>query len=302
MEHKTYDVLIVGGSYAGLQAALTLARSLRTVLVLDDQQPANKYAPKSHNFLLHDGDDAAHLRAIAREQALAYPTIEILEHTAVFAEKNNKLFTVKDSDGNTFTSRKLLLATGLKDIMPDINGFEECWGKSIVHCPYCHGYEIKDKDLGIMTFPEAAVEFVPLVYNLSSKITLFLDGEPEKKTQNFIADKNIKLVKENIAEALHENGQLHTVVTKEGGAYPLDALFVSLNCSQQNELAIQLGCKICDDRFIDVDVVGQTNIPGLYAAGDCTTPMRAISVAIAAGYKAGIAINNELIEDSLKKD
>ena len=302
MEHKTYDVLIAGGSYAGMQAALTLVRSLRSVLILDDAQPANRYAPHSHNLLLHDGDDPARLQTVARQQVLAYPNVEITENRAISAKKNKGVFTVKDNEGNTYTSKKLLIATGLKDIMPDINGFEECWGKSIVHCPYCHGYEIKDKDLGIMTFPEAAVEFVPLVYNLSSKIILFLDGDAEKKTGNFIADKNIKLVKERIAKVLHDNGQLHTVVTKEGGAYPLDALFVSLNCSQKNDLASQLGCKMCDDRFIDADVVGQTNIPGLYAAGDCTTPMRAISVAIVAGYKAGIAINNELIEDSLKKD
>ena len=301
MEQKLYDVLIVGGSYAGLQAAMTLGRCLRDVLVIDNGLAANRFAPQAHNLIGYDDTEPDRIRRWAREQVLTYPTVKVQQGsvTSVQVQKEGAIITAQDDEGNNYIARKLLLATGLTDLLPDINGFKECWGKSIVHCPYCHGYELRGKELGIMAGAGAAITFLPLVYNWSEKLTLFINEEPAEETGKFIKDRNIKVVRSAIREVQHKDGYLNNIITEDGTEHMLDGLFASLPCDQQTEIVAQLGCTLDDSGFIETNVVGSTNIPGVYAAGDCTTPMRAISVAIATGYKAGIGINNELLNETM---
>lgn len=298
MEQKLYDVLIVGGSYAGLQAAMTLGRCMREVLVIDNDKSANRFAPQAHNLIGYDDTEPDKIRRWAKEQVLNYPTIHMHKGTltSVQVQKDGTI-TAADEQGNDYTAKKLLLATGLKDVLPDITGFEECWGKSAVHCPYCHGFEVRGKRLGVMAGAGAAITFLPLVYNWSEKLTLFIEEDPAEETGTFIKDRRIEVVRSAIAELQHTDGYLRNVVTADGEDHVLDTLFVSLPCEQQTDIIAQLGCKLDDSGFVETNVVGSTNIPGVYAAGDCTTPMRAISVAIAGGYKAGIGINNELLKE-----
>lgn len=301
MEQKLYDVLIVGGSYAGLQAAMTLGRCMRDVLVIDNSTPANRFAAQAHNLIGYDDTEPDRIRRLAKEQVLGYPTVHLHQGTltSVLVQKEGDIITATDEEGNNYIAKKLLLATGLKDILPDIKGFAECWGKSVVHCPYCHGFEVRGKELGLMASSSALINFLPLIHNWSEKITLFIDEDFAEETEHFIKERNIKVVRSEIAEVQHVDGYLTNVITADGEDHMLDALFVSLPCEQQTDIVAQLGCKLDESGFIETNVVGATNVPGVYAAGDCTTPMRAISVAIAAGYKAGIGINNELITERL---
>jgi len=151
-----HDVIIIGGSYAGLSAAMTLGRSMRKVLIIDSGKPCNRQTPYSHNFITHDGETPAAIAQKAREQVLKYPTVQLVNDTALRASKNENGFEIITASEAAYNTTKIIFATGVLDIMPDIKGFAECWGISILHCPYCHGYEVKDKPLGIIANGDVA--------------------------------------------------------------------------------------------------------------------------------------------------
>ncbi|MGE4512522.1 MAG: NAD(P)/FAD-dependent oxidoreductase, partial [Chryseobacterium sp.] len=142
---NNFDVIIIGGSYAGLSAGMALGRSLRNVLIIDSEKPCNRQTPHSHNFITQDGKRPKEISDLAKEQVAKYETVSFFNGTVIKTSKNDNGFEVETSYGEKFTAKKIILATGLKDIMPDIEGFSECWGISVIHCPYCHGYEVKDR-------------------------------------------------------------------------------------------------------------------------------------------------------------
>jgi thioredoxin reductase len=294
---KIYDAIIVGGSYAGWSAALALGRSLRNVLVIDSGRPCNAQTPHSHNFLTQDGTPPGEIAAIAKEQVLRYPTVRDLNDLVVSATKQEDTFVVKTQSGENFTSRKLLLATGVKDTLPDIEGLKECWGISVLHCPYCHGYEVKNTKLGIIANGDVATEFTKMINHWSKNLTLFTNGpstlsaEQAKEVDQF----SIETITSPLKKIHHANGQLTKVELKDGREITLNALFTRVPFIHHTDIANQLGCDFTDTNFIKVDDVGKTNVPGLYAAGDCTTMFRSVSITVAGGTKAGIGINKELI-------
>ena len=149
-DNKDPEVIILGGSYAGLSAAMALGRSLRRVLIIDSGLPCNRQTPHSHNFLTQDGEQPAEIARKAKEQVLSYPTVHLLEETAVKGEKTQNGFLITTASGQRFTAKKLIIATGIKDLLPDLKGFAECWGISVVHCPYCHGYELGGGPVGVI--------------------------------------------------------------------------------------------------------------------------------------------------------
>ena len=165
MDNAVVDVAIIGGSYAGLSAALALGRARRQVVVLDSGRPCNRQTPQSHNFLTQDGSTPAALAATARAQVLAYPTVQIRDEAAVAATGENNDFTIITASGAVVRARKLLFASGIRDIMPDLPGFAESWGISAIHCPYCHGYEYRDQPTGILANGDVAAEMGPLIRN-----------------------------------------------------------------------------------------------------------------------------------------
>src|SRR5690606_24367400 len=145
---KDFEVIIIGGSYAGLSAAMALGRALRHVLIIDGGQPCNKQTPHSHNFITQDGKTPKEISSLAKQQVEEYETIKFYKGLAANATKTDKGFKITTDTNDTFTAKKLIFATGLKDIMPGIIGFAECWGISVNHCPYCHGYEYRNKNTG----------------------------------------------------------------------------------------------------------------------------------------------------------
>lgn len=293
------DVLIVGGSIAGLSAALVLGRSRRTVLVLDAGKPANRQTPHSHSFLTRDGTPPAQLATLAREQALAYPTVTLRNATVTQAVREDELFSVKTEVGEDFRAKRLLLATGVADQLPNLPGFAECWGISVLHCPYCHGYEVRDQRLGVLANGDAAFEFARLLLNWSRDLTLFTNGPStlnEAQSQT-LTRFGIGLVETPLAAIPHENGTLSGLVLADGRTHPLDAVFARVPFAQSSDLAEQLGCATGDWGLLKTDDFGKTSVNGVFAAGDNTTLMRQVVAAAANGAKAAAFINRDLVEE-----
>ncbi len=146
---NNFDVIIIGGSYSGLSAALALGRSLRHVLIIDSGKPCNEQTPHSHNFLTHDGETPRSIASKAKEEVSKYETVHFHSGLAVRGEKTDSGFEITTEAGESFTAKKLIFATGVRDIMPEIDGISECWGISVIHCPYCHGYEVRGEKTGL---------------------------------------------------------------------------------------------------------------------------------------------------------
>ncbi|GAB4021977.1 NAD(P)/FAD-dependent oxidoreductase [Spirosoma koreense] len=295
-----YEVIIVGGSYAGLSAALVLGRSLRRVLVLDSGKPANRQTPHSHSFLTRDGATPAALTATARQQALAYPTVILETAVVTTAERRDAQFVVTTDTGATYSASRLVLATGLMDELLPIPGFAECWGISVLHCPYCHGYEVHGQPLGVLANGEEGFEFARLIHHWSSQLTLFTNG-PSTLTDEQTATlqrHQISIVETPISTIPHQDGQLTGLLLTDQRHHPLTALFARVPVRQASTLAEQLGCLHDEKGFVQVDEWGRTSQPGIFAAGDTHTMMRQVMIAGANGLRAAVVINKELIEEA----
>lgn len=295
-----YDVIIVGGSYAGLSAAMSLGRALRKVLVIDAGDPCNKQTPHSHNFLTQDGMKPADLAAISREQVSKYDTISFVHDVAIKGEKKEDRFVISTSGGDEYLSSKLLFATGLKDTLPDIKGLAECWGITALHCPYCHGYEVKQSKIGIFGNGDLGFDLSKLISNWTKDLTLFTNGSStvSEEQTNKLHRHNIRIIEKPIAELDHRSGHLRGVLFTDGTTEELSAIFLRSVLTQKCEIPVQLGCEMNEHGFLIVDGFQQTNIRGIFAAGDNTTMMRAVANAVASGNKAGAVINKDLIEES----
>jgi thioredoxin reductase len=294
---NSYEVIIIGGSNAGMSAAMTLGRSLRQVLVIDNGLPCNRQTPASHNFLTRDGATPAFLAAVAKEQVLAYPTVEWLHETVNRVELTEEGVIVSTSGALKVEARFLLLASGVKDEMLPIPGFAECWGISVLHCPYCHGYEVRNEELGVLSNGEMAMEFTQLIRQWSRKIQLLTNGESMfTQEQQTILDKACIPVKSSpVKEIFHQDGHLYQVQLEDGTLIPLKALFARIPFSQ-SPLVQQLGLSLNDHGYIAVNPFQQTSLTNVFASGDCTTPMRSVSTAVAQGTMAGAAINKFLLD------
>lgn len=297
MEH--FDVVIVGGSYAGLAAAMALGRSLRKVLVIDSGLPCNRQTPYAHNFITHDGERPAVVAQKAKEQVMLYPSVQFINGLAVDARKEGDEFVVETATGSAFAAPKLLFATGVEDIMPDIPGFGECWGISVMHCPYCHGYEVRNKKLGLIANGDMAYEFVRLVHQWSKDIVLFTHGPAAIQSQHIkkFERHGIAVIETPVDAIVHDKGVLEKMVLKDGTSVALEGIFARPAFRQHCSLPEKLGCLLTQSGHLHIDDFGKTNISGVFAAGDNATMFRSLAVASAAGNKAGGGINKELAEE-----
>ncbi|MCV9932407.1 NAD(P)/FAD-dependent oxidoreductase [Flavobacterium sp. LS1R47] len=299
INNNKYDVIIIGGSYAGFSAAMALGRSLRKVLIIDSGKPCNQQTPYSHNFITHDGKKPSDINAKAKKQVLKYPTVSFLEDKVSKVLKKESDFEINTQKGETFTSRKILFTTGLKDIFPKINGFAECWGISILHCPYCHGYEVKNEKTGIIANGAMGFEFTKMVSNWTKDLTVFTNGETSltKEQSTILEKKNITIVETQIDYFQHNEGKLMSIIFKDGTKTAVKALYAKPPFEQHSLLPQELGCEITEQGLIKVDAFQKTTIAGIYAAGDNSTFVRSLALAVSSGSVAGALINKELIEE-----
>lgn len=295
-----FDTIIIGGSYAGLSAAMALGRSLRSVLIIDNGKPCNQQTPHSHNFLTQDGKTPAEISAIARDQVAQYDTVQFLSDSVSAASSLDDIFTVETTAQKQYRAKKLIIATGIRDIMPMIPGFSDCWGISVIHCPYCHGYEFRGKRTGILVpeDPAAALHLSGLVKNLTSHVTLFTNGNNPFDTADMLnfRDRDIQVNDDKIGEIIHQNGKLEYIKMENGELIASDALYARVPFDLHHNIAEQLGCSKTEMGLVQIDSYQQTTVPGVYACGDIANPMRAVASAVYTGNLAGAMVNKTLCQ------
>ena len=296
-QENSYEIVVVGGSYSGLSAAMALGRSLRKTLIIDSGLPCNRQTPHSHNFITHDGRKPADIAHDAKQQVLAYPTVKAISDRVVEVTGEDHNFTIQAATGNSYNAKKLLFATGVKDIMPAIDGFAACWGITILHCPYCHGYEVRGKNTGILVNDESAMEFAKLIRHWTDQVTVFTNGEA-KFNKDELKDLGVPIEEKAIANIKQANGFISAIQFTDGSTISLDALYHRPAFEQHCEIPVTIGCEMTETGHIKVNESQQTTLPGIYASGDCTTRMRAVSVSVAQGSVAGSMLNHELISGS----
>ncbi|MNV11216.1 NADH dehydrogenase [compost metagenome] len=295
-----FDVIIIGGSYSGLSAALSLGRSLRRVLIIDSGKPCNAQTPHSHNFLTHDGEAPKSIATKAKEEVLKYETVQFYSGLAIRGEKTDSGFEITTETGEIFTAKKLIFATGVRDVMPEIEGIADSWGISVIHCPYCHGYEVRGEKTGLLANGDIAFEFSKMVHHLTKDLTIFTNGQSTmtQEQSDQLKNKGIKIIETEIASLKHTQGQIEAVIFKDGTSLDLKALYAKLPFEQHSDIPEKMGCAFSSSGHIQVDVFQKTSIPGVFACGDNTTQMRSVSNVVAAGTFAGTMTNKELIDES----
>jgi len=300
---KTFEVIIVGGGPAGLSAALILGRCSRKVLVCDDGRYRNAYSKAMHGFLSRDGIDPAKLRKISRQQLEKYKTIEIRNVTVVDAIRKDGEFHLTLENGHRVKSKKLLLATGLRDKWPEYKGAKELYGRSIFHCPYCDGWELMNQPLAIFGKGDQKGGALSLELTLWSKdIVLCTDG-PSQLSDSYrkrLIDKKIRIREERISELVSSEGILREIVFEKGDKLKRRAIFFCSTSPQRSDLAAKLGCFFDEEGGVKVGKFEATNVPGLFVAGDATREVLHALVAASEGVEAAVAINTSLLKKELE--
>lgn len=224
----------------------------------------------------------------------------MLHGTAVSAAALSDGWAVTNAEAQVFTCRRLLLTAGLKDELPPITGFAACWGITAVHCPYCHGYEIRHQPTGILANGDAAFHYVQMVSQLTSQLTVFTNGPADftEQQRTQLRQKNILVIEKEILEIIHQQGLIQKLVLEDGNEMLVKALYARPAFQQHCTIPAQLGCAVTPQGLLTVDAFFKTTVPGVYAAGDCASPMRSVAVAVASGMSAAAFINKELIEEA----
>lgn len=299
IDHKDFDVIIIGGSYAGLSAAMALGRSLRNVLIIDSGLPCNRQTPHSHNFLTQDGEQPNIIAEKAKAQLLNYTTVKFSNDLAISGKKSENGFLITTQTGQEFKAKKLVFATGVKDTMPPIKGFAECWGVSLVHCPYCHGYELRNKKTGIMANGEKAFHLASLVNNLTDNITVLTSGKadfrPEQITR--LTRHNIEIIDTEVSEIEHNNGYVKNVIFNKGNRMAFDCVYAAIPFTQHSDIPVSIGCELTEQGYIKVDSFQKTTIDGVFACGDNSAMMRSVANAVYSGNLTGAMVNKELTDE-----
>jgi thioredoxin reductase len=295
--NRNYEVIIIGGSHAGLSAAMTLGRSLRHTLVIDAGEPCNRFTPHAQNFITQDGQSPQEIRRISLAQLETYETIHFLEAKATHIERVGNKWQIKMID-QTFESPLIILATGLKDELPDWEGALACWGKSLIHCPYCHGYEWRNKKTALIASADKAAHLVPLIHQLTSQLTLLTNGQDQltKDLREALSDKHIPWDTRSILRMEHQDGYLKSIHFVTGLPIKVEAAYGVFPVRQSSDFAFELGANLNDNGFIQVDAMQQTTVKGLLACGDATGMMRSVAAATSSGQMAGAMANKWLAD------
>jgi thioredoxin reductase len=303
-EHPSivHDVAIIGAGPAGLAAALALGRSRRTVALIDAGKPRNRFTPGMHNVIGFDGVPPSTFRESGLRTLAPYGIVPVQDEAIVATRRDEHLFDIETATGKAFTARRLLLTTGFRDVLPDLPGFQERWGKDVLHCPYCHGYEVRDTRIGVFGIVPEAIGHVLLQRQLSADTTLFLNGidvaDDAIELRRLVA-MGVTIERRPVRElVLHATDRhLEGVALDDGSIVGLDALFVVPKVNISSPLIDGLGLETTDGwqgRWVITQQGGRTNVPGVFAAGNLAEPMGAVPSAIASGSMAGAFINSDL--------
>jgi thioredoxin reductase len=300
---QDYDVVVVGGGAAGLSGALVLGRARRRVAVVDAGQPRNAPAAHMHGFLGSDGLPPAELLAKGRAEVAGYGVDVIsgsVESITLSAAPSGPRLLLRLVDGSVLRARRVLVTTGLRDDIPDIPGVRERWGRDLLHCPYCHGYEVRDQPLGVLGGTPEAIAHAHLLRQWSDDVVLFTNGNPVTvdQRQQLVA-RAIGVVDAPIASLVVEHDRLVGVAAADGRVVRRSAVFVRPQFVPNDTLLTDLGCATHANGWVAVDATGATSLPGLWAAGNAVNPRAQVITAAGEGSAAAIAINQDLVEEDL---
>ncbi|WP_236782946.1 NAD(P)/FAD-dependent oxidoreductase [Arthrobacter sp. QXT-31] len=302
---KIYDVVVVGGGAAGLSAAVTLSRALRSVVVIDAGEPRNGRSPEVHGFLAHEGLPPGELLAAGRTEVRAYGG-EILQGRAVSARKEAGIFITELQDRRSLRSRRLLIASGFEDELPEVTGINKRWGRDVLHCPYCHGWEIRDRAIGILATEPAAVQEALLFRQWSGNVTFFqhLLEDLDSGDREQLEARSIRVVKGRVAALEISQDTLRGLRVASGQSVACDYLVVKPTARTESPVLQSLGLQQADGaaqgRHLGADPNGLTTAAGVWAAGNICDPTAEVITAASAGVKAATAINADLVDEDTR--
>ena len=299
MSKEQWDVIVIGGGVAGLSAALILARAQRRVLILDAQSPRNRYAAHMHGVLGRDGYSPLDLVADGAREVRAVGGV-ILQTTARAARSVSGGFEVTTTDGIVVSGRHLIFATGARDLLPDIPGLAEQWGRGVVACPYCDGYENRDRTIGVLAASIAGLHKAHMLRSYSADIVVFtaLAGDVPASDRELLEARGMRIETTPVKETVIDGSTLTGLVLENGTSIPIDVVFVEPPLIAQDELLQQLGAALSDSPFgpwTSVDAAGRTSVPGVWAVGNAANPTALVPIAAGSGATAALALNAELI-------
>jgi thioredoxin reductase len=301
---QAFDCVIVGAGPAGLSAALMLGRCRRKVLVCDIGEPRNVRAAGLHNYLTRDGTRPAEFLDLARQEVARHPNVTFRRVEVLDAARSPDGFRIVCADGRQVAARKLLLATGVVDELPAIDGLEALYGTSVHHCPYCDGWEWRDQPIAVYGSGEEG-KALALGLTVWSKDVVLCTGGPSGLTEEDLeqlAQEGIEVRQEPVARLEGRDGLLERLVFETGGSLPRRALFICSGQHQRSALARKLGCRFTSKGAVDTGTCEATDVPGLYVAGDASKEAQFVIVAAAEGAEAGMAINKALLKDDLAQN
>lgn len=295
-----FDVVVIGGGAAGLSAALVLARARRRVLVVDARAPRNARAAHMHGFLSRDGFPPAELLALGREEAAGYGAT-IVDDVVEAVDTAASGFRVVLRGGEPVRARRLLVATGLRDELPDVPGLRERWARDVLHCPYCHGFEVKDRRLGVLGGSSEAIRYAQIVRQWSGDVVYFAAaGLPTEDERRGLAARSIDVVEGTVRRVLVEDDRLCGLELDDGRAVELDALFVPPRFVPNDELLLGLGCELDQDGWAIADRTGRTSVAGVWVAGNVADLRAQVITAAGQGSTAAIALNADLVDEDVR--
>jgi thioredoxin reductase len=296
-----YDVAVIGGGAAGLSAALVLSRARRKVAVVDAGNPRNAPAAHLHGYLSRDGFSPGDLLRCGRKEVQHYGG-EFVDGTVTdLAGDDRSGFRAGLADGQRISARRLLITTGLRDELPDLPGLWERWARDVLHCPYCHGHEVRDRRIGVLGGTAGSVRYAQIVRQWTHDLIYFTTPgtlTTDERTQ--LAARGVGIVEGVIERLVIDDDQLRGVELRDGRVVPRDALFVPPRFVPNNHLLTVLGCDVDNDGWVTTDTTGRTSVAGVWAAGNVVDPRAQVITAAGAGSAAAIALNADLVDDDVR--
>ncbi|MDX8350455.1 NAD(P)/FAD-dependent oxidoreductase [Cognatiyoonia sp. IB215446] len=295
------DVAIVGGSFAGLSAALPLARMRRQIALFDHEVTRNRFASASHGFLGQDGSSPNEIRATGRRELSVYPTAQVLKEKVESVIRKAGAFRLETDQGTSLDAKRLILATGQRDLLPDIPGLADCWGQSVLQCPYCHGYELQDRPTALLHVGEASFHQARILPHLTDDLVYLTNGVKIPDDQRAdLGSIGYRIEERSIRSLKSSDGLLSNVEFADGAFLSRQALYLITTSQPASDLADQLGCQSLDGPFgpfLEVDEMQQTSVRYVYAAGDIGRPAYNATWAAADGARAGVFAHQSLVVD-----
>jgi thioredoxin reductase len=295
-----FDCAIIGGGPAGLNAALILGRARRNVMLFDNNNPRNAVTQESHGFITRDGIKPNEFREIAHNEIGRYPSVKFANREVTSVIENERLFEIATLENERYQSKTVIISTGLKDFLPTIDNISDYYGKSLFHCPYCDGWELRDKPLvAIIGEQVQGFHFIQTIYNWSKDLIVCTNGETFQNSEqrDLLQNKRIKIIENKIKNFVGKNGQMEKIIFENGESVLRKGGFVIPQLVQSSDFGKQLGCEYNSLGGIAIDSFGRTNIQGVYAAGDASVIVPAqIIIAAAEGVRAAAGANMDLIQ------